>query len=83
MGRGTIAPPRGRTWPRWAQLPHVGGPAMRGSFCSWDEQDPSVHLSGFDPAVRFGGLCERQDLGMKVDEAFADGFERAFGCGAH
>jgi hypothetical protein len=32
--------------------------------------------------VRFGSLFERQDVGMKVDEALADGFERAFGCGA-
>src|SRR4030088_635411 len=48
----------------------------------WDEQDPSVHLSGFDPAVRFAGVLERQDVGVKVDEAFTHGFERAFGGGA-
>ena len=53
-----------------------------GSFSSWHEQDPSVHLSGFDLAVRFGGFFERQDVGMKVDEACVDGFERAFGGGA-
>jgi hypothetical protein len=50
-----------------------------GSFSSWHEQDPSVHLSGFDLAVRLGGFFEREDVGMKVDEACGDGFERAFG----
>jgi hypothetical protein len=32
--------------------------------------------------MRFAGVLERQDLGVKVDEAIADGFERAFGGGA-
>jgi hypothetical protein len=40
----------------------------------WDEQDPSVHLSGFDPAVCFAGVLKRQDVGVKVDEALTDGF---------
>jgi len=46
---------------------------------SWNEQDPPVHLAGFDPAVRFGGLFERQGIGVNVDEALADGSKRAFG----
>ena len=45
------------------------------------EQDPSVYLSGFHLAVRLGGLFGREDLGVKVDEAGADGFEGAFGGG--
>ena len=49
---------------------------------SWGEQDPSVHLSGFDPSVCLGGLFKREDVGMKVDEARADGLERAFAGGA-
>jgi len=63
---------------------HAAGKLRAGVYASWlwDEQDPSVHLSGFDPAVRFAGVLERQDVGVKVDEAFTDGFERAFGGGA-
>lgn len=37
-----------------------------------------MHLSGFNLAVRLGGLFERQHVGVKVDEACADGCERAF-----